>query len=107
MSLNEATFDRLINLARQRGSVTTNDLREVLPIDQMTVEDISDVITRLEEADVDLEIDPVLLLPTRGIARKAPTPISKPAQPSLPETGRLMCENNPPSAHRFWQLDRA
>jgi Sigma-70 factor, region 1.1 len=87
MSLNEATFDRLKNLARQRGSITTNDLREVLPIDQMTVEDISDVITRLEEADFDLEIDPALSLPTPGIAPKAPTATSKPAQTSLPKRG--------------------
>jgi hypothetical protein len=79
MSPDDVTLDRLIKLGRQRGSVSTEDLREGLPLDVMTVEEISNIIDRLEEADVRVEIDPTLFSPIHRIVPQtlAPTPKSE------------------------------
>jgi hypothetical protein len=39
-----------------------DDLREASPVDGMRIEDISQVLARLEQAGFDLEIDPSLLI---------------------------------------------
>ena len=85
MSVNEATLTELINLARQRGSISMEDLRKALPIDSMTFEDISDVLVRLDEAGFDLEGDPVLLLPEGKTVPKNAVPVAKREQTVLPE----------------------
>lgn len=85
MSVNEAILAELVNLARQRGSISMEDLRKALPIDSMTIEDISDVLARLDEAGFDLEGDPSLFSPTRRATPQDATSISKPEQTGLPE----------------------
>ena len=56
-------FDRLLKLGQQKGGLTTDDLVRVLPIEAMTVEEIASLITRLEGANVPVEVDPALLSP--------------------------------------------
>jgi Sigma-70 factor, region 1.1 len=77
MSPDDATLDRLIKLGRQGGSVSTEDLREALPVDVMTVEEISNIIDRLEEADVRVEIDPTLFSPIHRIVPRTLRPAPK------------------------------
>ena len=77
MNPDDATLDRLIKLGRQRGTVSTEDLREGLPLDVMTVEEISNIIDRLEEADIRVEIDPTLLSPIHGIVPQTLGPSPK------------------------------
>jgi Sigma-70 factor, region 1.1 len=62
MDPHEAALSDLISLARRRGSLTMEDLRKALPVDSMTVVDLSHALTRLDQAGFDLEIDPTLLL---------------------------------------------
>ena len=56
-------FDRLLKLGQQKGGLTTDDLVRALPIEAMTVEEIASLITRLEGANVPVEVDPALLSP--------------------------------------------
>lgn len=67
--------DKLAELqkrGRQRGSLTIEDLRDVLPVDQMSADDIATLLLRLEEAGVSVEIDDDLLGASRR--RNATTP---------------------------------
>jgi hypothetical protein len=57
------TFDLLIQMGRARGGLEVDELRQVVPIDAMTAEELADVLTRLEEAGISIEIDAALLAP--------------------------------------------
>ena len=58
-----AALSDLISLARRRGSLTMEDLQKALPVNSMTEQEIAHVLARLDEAGIDVEIDPTLLLP--------------------------------------------
>jgi hypothetical protein len=73
----EAALTDLISLARRRGSLSIEDLRRALPVGSMTVEDLSLVLARLDQAGFDLEIDPALLLPHNETAARGATPAAK------------------------------
>lgn len=101
MNLSEAALIELISHARQRGGISMEDLRKALPLHSMTIEDISHVLTRLDEAGFDLEIDPTLLLPEDKAAPKDAAPVAKREQTELPETmpeGRRQRTSFPTSA---------
>jgi hypothetical protein len=57
------TFDLLIRMGRARGGLEVDEIRQVLPVDAMTAEELADVLTRLEEAGISIEIDAALLAP--------------------------------------------
>ena len=59
--MDTTAVDRLIQIGRQRGGVEIDDIRKVLPIDAMSVEEISDALALLEEAGISVEIDPAML----------------------------------------------
>ncbi len=86
MTSDEAALIELINRARQRGSISMEDLQKALPLDGMTAQDISHVLARLDEAGFDLEIDPDLLLPENKTAPKDATSVTLREQTELPET---------------------
>ena len=50
-------FDRLVQLGKRPGSLTVSKLGRVLPVDTMTVEEITEVVARLEGAGILVEID--------------------------------------------------
>jgi hypothetical protein len=60
-ALDSNTFDRLISLGRERGHLTTEDLRASLPIESMSAEDIAQVVIQLEETGVPVELEESLL----------------------------------------------
>ena len=86
MDPHEAALVDLIDLARRRGKLTMEDLRNALPLESMSVEDISLVLTRLDKAGFDLEIDPDLLLPENKIAPQATAPVTTSEQTEFPKT---------------------
>jgi hypothetical protein len=57
-------FNRLMQLGRQHGSLKIDDIRQALPVDAMTVEEIAEVVVRLEEAGISVEVDAGLLIPS-------------------------------------------
>jgi len=60
-ALDSNTLDRLISLGRERGHLTTEDLRASLPIESMSAEDIALVVIQLEETGVPVELEESLL----------------------------------------------
>lgn len=77
MDPHETALTDLISLARRRGSLSMEDLRRTLPVGSMTIEDLSHVLARLDQAGFDLEIDPTLLLPDNETAAKGAAPAAK------------------------------
>jgi Sigma-70 factor, region 1.1 len=61
--ISTSAFDRLMQLGRQHDGLKTDDLRQALPIDTMTVEEIADVVARLEDAGISVDVDAGLLTP--------------------------------------------
>jgi hypothetical protein len=58
-----------------------DDIRQALPIDTMTIEEIADVVARLEEADISVDIDAGLLTPHhRKMALQEVKPTPEPSQ---------------------------
>ncbi|WP_052954642.1 RNA polymerase sigma factor region1.1 domain-containing protein [Microvirga vignae] len=72
-ALDSNTLDRLISLGRERGHLTTEDLRASLPIESMSAEEIALVVVHLEETGVPVELEESLLLPD-------PKPVAMPRQ---------------------------
>ncbi|HEU6440793.1 MAG TPA: RNA polymerase sigma factor region1.1 domain-containing protein [Microvirga sp.] len=62
-ALDSTTLDRLISLGRERGHLTTEDLRASLPIESMSADDIALIVVHLEETGVPVELEPELLSP--------------------------------------------
>jgi hypothetical protein len=52
--ISTTAVDRLMQLGRQRGGLEIDDIRQALPIDTMTIEELADVVARLEEAGAGL-----------------------------------------------------
>ena len=54
IDLNEAQLKKLISRARKRGYITYDELNDALPQDQMTSEQIEDVMSALSEMGVNI-----------------------------------------------------
>ena len=61
--ISTTAVDRLIQLGRRRGGLVIDDIGQALPVDTMSTEELADVLARLEEAGISVEIDPALLTP--------------------------------------------
>ncbi len=61
-------FDRLVELGRRKGSLDIDDIKQEMPIDSMTTEDLAGLVILLEEHGISIDLDPELLLPNRGTA---------------------------------------
>src|SRR5688500_11702123 len=111
-ALDSTTLDRLISLGRERGHLTTEDLRASLPIESMSAEDIALIVVHLEETGVPVELEDSLLSPApRPMPRKSaeiiPFPGSQgyrkpskakplqPVKPALPEPSQTPTEDAP------------
>jgi Sigma-70 factor, region 1.1 len=75
--------DRLVQLGRRQAGLDTDDIRRALPIDTMTIDEITEVVAHLEEVGVSVEIDPALLVPQhRKMAPPELQPTPKPSRHS-------------------------
>lgn len=78
------TLQRLIDLGKRKGQLSTEDLFAGLPVDSMSAEDIAMVVLEIEEAGVPVEPDDTLL--TRSCqAEMRPMAEPAPLLPSLPQ----------------------
>jgi hypothetical protein len=76
-------LEYLMRLGRQRGALDIDDIRQVLQVDTMSMEDLADAVARLEDAGVPVEIDPALLARRRdGTSPQEATLASVPIQRS-------------------------
>jgi hypothetical protein len=55
------TLKYLMGLGRQRGVLDIDDIRQVLQVDTISMDDLADAVARLEDAGISVEIDPALL----------------------------------------------
>jgi len=85
MPLGDATLLELIRLARQRGGISMEDLQKALPLESMSIEEISHIVNRLDEAGFDLEIDPNLLSPKRKSSPQDMAAVAKREESVPPE----------------------
>jgi hypothetical protein len=57
MASNEAAFRRLVEMGREHGSVTLDQVNAVLPVDGMSQTELAQTLDRLERAGVSVEVD--------------------------------------------------
>ncbi|MGX4771124.1 RNA polymerase sigma factor region1.1 domain-containing protein [Bradyrhizobium guangdongense] len=57
------SLTRLVELGRRQGELAAQDLREALPIDRMSDEELARTIAYLEEEGVEVTLEPDLLAP--------------------------------------------
>jgi len=68
MPVAEAVVDRLIARGRDRGRLDPADIGAEVPLDRLTVLDMADLVDRLDDAGIVLDIDPRLLVGRGGVA---------------------------------------
>ena len=64
--IDKDVLDRLVARGRRTGHITTEDLRQALPVDAMGPDEIALVVVHLEEQGVPVELDESLLAPHAG-----------------------------------------
>ncbi|MGE7415729.1 RNA polymerase sigma factor region1.1 domain-containing protein [Methylobacterium tarhaniae] len=104
-AFDRTTLDRLVALGRSRGGLTPDDLRQALPVDRMSAEDIAMVLIELEEAGVPVDPDEALLQPGRPLppsgAFRLPDPPAPAAAPApAPEAPAAVTAPPAPSPRR-------
>ena len=62
-------YERLVQLGKQQGGLRIDDLQRVLDVERLSVDELSDMLIRLEAAGVSVEIDPEMLAPESRVAR--------------------------------------
>jgi len=63
-----STYERLLQLGKQQGGLTTDDLQRVLDVERLSMDEVSEMLLRLEDAGVSVEIEPAILRPRSGSA---------------------------------------
>jgi hypothetical protein len=79
--IDKDVLDRLVARGRQRGHVTTDDLRQALPVGAMSADEIALVVVHLEDQGVPVELDESLTAPHPG-PRSVPPEAPELALPS-------------------------
>jgi hypothetical protein len=74
----EAAFRRLVDLGRERGFVTLDQVSAELPIDDMSQTELAATLDRLERAGVSVEVD-------EELTRARPLPVEDVPDFRLPE----------------------
>jgi hypothetical protein len=78
--ISDNDFDRLIELGRRKGRLDIDDIKEMMPIDTMTTEDLAGLVILLEEHGIAIELDPELLIPGNWPPPPAPEPLFIPSE---------------------------
>ncbi|HMT48030.1 MAG TPA: RNA polymerase sigma factor region1.1 domain-containing protein, partial [Novosphingobium sp.] len=84
IDLNEASIKKLIARAKRRGVITVDELNEALPQDQMTSEQIEDIMSAISEMGVNIvETDEDAIDPEEKEADEAEEPDPVGERPDL------------------------
>ncbi len=82
-ALDRTILDRLTILGRERGHLTTEDLRLNLPVERMSAEEIALIVVQLEGSGVAVELEDSLISPAPEPAlRKSAEIIPFPKRPA-------------------------
>ncbi len=98
MTAPDSAVKALMDLGRRQGRVSTEDVRQLLPLNAMSAEEIANLILRLEERGIAVDVDPALFVPTgRGAATSAAPPLELPRS-EAPKPPRAENRPDPPRA---------
>jgi hypothetical protein len=95
----DAEIGRALALGRRRGSLTTEEIAALLPLDRMTPEEIAEVVLRLEDGGVEVHLDPAFLRPRDDRPEPPPAsalPLDAPAMPGRDAAAGLVPPLVPP-----------
>jgi hypothetical protein len=96
-------FDRLVALGRSKGSLDLDDIKETMPVETMTTEDLASLVILLEEHGIAIDLDPELLIPAGGPPPLAPNPLFIPSADTAsfeaPKTPGEAAESLPAAPH--------
>ena len=104
-AIDKTSIDRLVALGRKSGRLTTENLRDVLPIEAMSADDLALVVVHLEDAGISVELEDTLLtepkrpppVPTQG-AEIVPLPDRSGKPRSSPSEAVPLQHGGPPMA---------
>ena len=68
MATNDTAFRRLVEMGREKGSVTLDQVSAVLPVNSMSQRELAETLDRLEQSGVSVEVDEELTHRPRGAA---------------------------------------
>jgi hypothetical protein len=105
-------FERLLQLGKQQGGLTPHDLQQVLDVERLSTDELSDMLVGLDQAGVSVEIDPALLASSSGrgglasrpdnalledseMLFKVPSEAPGPPSPEQPKAARPVIQNQP------------
>src|SRR4051812_33049221 len=93
-------IQRLIDLGKQKGQLSPQDLLARLPVDSMSAEDIALMVLEIEEAGVPVELEETLLTLSRPTEmRPMPEPIALASAPPPRPAGSLKLDDHTAAAH--------
>lgn len=81
-TVNEAAIDELTAIGRRQGRLGLDDVKRVLPVDRMSAEELAEAMARLEDAGIEVDLDPALLRPRYDAAPPPPAVAAAPAEPA-------------------------
>ncbi|HEY0525385.1 MAG TPA: RNA polymerase sigma factor region1.1 domain-containing protein [Stellaceae bacterium] len=80
-TVNEAALGELTAIGRRQGRLGLDDVKRVLPVDRMSAEELAEAMARLEDAGIEVDLDPDLLRPRYDAAPPLPA-AAAPAEPA-------------------------
>ncbi len=60
MDIDDSAYRRLEEAARRDGHLHLDDLARILPLDTMSMTEVTDVVERLERSGIDVDLSPLL-----------------------------------------------
>jgi len=66
MATDDTAFRRLVEMGREKGSVTLDQVSAVLPVNSMSQKELAETLDRLERSGVSVEVDEELTRKPRG-----------------------------------------
>jgi hypothetical protein len=78
--ISDNDFDRLIELGSRKGRLDIDDIKEMMPVETMTTEDLAGLVILLEEHGIAIELDPELLMPGNWPPPPTPEPLFIPSE---------------------------
>jgi hypothetical protein len=85
MAIEEAAFRRLVEMGRDRGFVTIDQVNATLPVDNMTQVELAQALDRLERSGVSVEMDEELTRRPRVYDSNESTDVSDFQLPEPPD----------------------
>jgi hypothetical protein len=87
MAVNESAISELTAIGRRQGRLRLDDVKRVLPVESMSADELAEAMTRLEEAGIEVDLDPDLLRPRHDAAPQptvaaGPSATATPAEPA-------------------------